>query len=131
MDYLFLSSLPPDTPLDVAVSYDIACQWCRNLIARALTYVKQLRTNEGRLGSFTYLVPKFHLPAHVESCQTQYSFNFHPYVGRTDGEAPERGWAHINPIAASTAEMGPGSRRDTLDDHFGDHNWKKICTLGM
>jgi hypothetical protein len=27
--------------------------------------------------------------------------------------------------------MGPGSRRDTLDDHFGDMNWKKICDLGL
>ncbi|TFK57878.1 hypothetical protein BDN72DRAFT_732579, partial [Pluteus cervinus] len=74
---------------------------------------------------FTYLVPKFHLPAHVGKCQTQYSFNLHPHVGRTDGEAPERGWSHINPIAMSTSEMGPGSRRDTLNDHFGDWNWKK------
>ncbi|KAG1795019.1 uncharacterized protein HD556DRAFT_1442348 [Suillus plorans] len=26
--------------------------------------------------------------------------------------------------------MGPGSRRDTLDDHFGDWNWKKLVGLG-
>ncbi|KAG1788560.1 uncharacterized protein HD556DRAFT_1447770 [Suillus plorans] len=26
--------------------------------------------------------------------------------------------------------MGPGSRRDTLDDHFGDWNWKKSVGLG-
>jgi hypothetical protein len=26
--------------------------------------------------------------------------------------------------------MGPGARRDTLDDHFGDWNWKKITMLG-
>ena len=26
--------------------------------------------------------------------------------------------------------MGPGSRRDTLDDHFGDRNWKKTTGLG-
>ncbi|KAG1872496.1 hypothetical protein DFJ58DRAFT_677370 [Suillus subalutaceus] len=25
---------------------------------------------------------------------------------------------------------GPGNRRDTLDDHFGDWNWKKIILLG-
>ncbi|TFK61214.1 hypothetical protein BDN72DRAFT_778493, partial [Pluteus cervinus] len=52
-------------------------------------------------------------------------------VGRTDGEAPERGWSHINPIALSTCEMGPGSRRDTLDDHFGDLNWKKTYQMGI
>jgi hypothetical protein len=51
-------------------------------------------------------------------------------VGRMDGEAPERGWLNINPVALSTKEMGPGSRRDTLDDHFGDWNWKKSIGLG-
>ena len=47
-----------------------------------------------------------------------------------DGEGVERGWEHINPLAVSTKEMGPRSRRDTLDDHFGDHNWKKTIGLG-
>ncbi|KAG1749250.1 hypothetical protein EDB19DRAFT_1825495 [Suillus lakei] len=51
-------------------------------------------------------------------------------VGRMDGEAPERGWANINPVASSTKEMGPGARRDTLDDFFGDWNWKKVVGLG-
>lgn len=77
----------------------------------------------------TFFVPKFHLPAHIEKCQTTYSFNFRPGVGRTDGEAPERGWANINPIASSTKEMGPGARRDILDDHFGYSNWRKIVGL--
>jgi hypothetical protein len=78
-----------------------------------------------------YLVPKFHLPAHVEACNLAFSFNLTRGVGRTDGEAPERGWANINPAAQSTKEMGPGSRRDTLDDHFGDWNWKKIIKMGI
>ncbi|KAG1876673.1 hypothetical protein DFJ58DRAFT_721136 [Suillus subalutaceus] len=81
--------------------------------------------------SIIFLVPKFHLPAHIAKCQTSFSFNFIKGVGRTDGEAPERGWADINPIATSTCEMGPGSRRDTLDDHFNDWNWKKICAMGL
>ena len=40
-------------------------------------------------------------------------------------QAPERGWANINPVASSTKEMGLGARRDTLDDYFGDSNWKR------
>ncbi|KAF8910492.1 hypothetical protein CPB84DRAFT_1743352 [Gymnopilus junonius] len=47
----------------------------------------------------------------------------------TDGEGVERGWDCINPIATSTCEMGPGSRRDTLDAHFGDWNWQKTCSM--
>lgn len=59
-----------------------------------------------------------------------FSFNFGKNVGCTDGEAPERGWANINHVASSTKEMGPGARRDTLDDHFSDWNWKKVTMLG-
>lgn len=77
-----------------------------------------------------FFVPKFHLPAHIEKCQTTFSFNFKRGIGRMDGEAPERGWANINPVASSTKEMGPGARRDTLDDFFGDWNWKKVVGLG-
>jgi hypothetical protein len=88
---------------------------------------------EVRLNNIKYirfLVPKFHLLSHVEACNLAFSFNLTKGVGRTDGEAPERGWANINPAAQSTKEMGPGTRRDTLDDHFGDWNWKKIIKLG-
>ncbi|KAJ7270337.1 hypothetical protein C8J57DRAFT_1435473 [Mycena rebaudengoi] len=72
----------------------------------------------------------FHLPAHIEACNILFSFNLTPFVGQTDGEAPERGWANVNPLAASTKEMGPGSRRDTIDDHYNDWNWKKIIAMG-
>lgn len=46
-----------------------------------------------------------------------------------DGEAPERGWSSANDLAYSTREMGPGSRRDTLDDCFGDTNWTKAVRM--
>ncbi|KAG6848454.1 hypothetical protein H0H93_016828 [Arthromyces matolae] len=68
----------------------------------------------------------FHLPAHVMACQTPFSFNFNRFVGRTDGEGIERGWSHINPVATSTREMGPGHRRDTIDDHFATSLLRKI-----
>lgn len=77
-----------------------------------------------------FLVPKFHLPAHIRACQVAFSFNLTKLVGQSDGEAPERGWDDINGAATMTAEMGPGSRRDTLDDLFGDRNWKKTTRMG-
>ncbi|KAG2339219.1 hypothetical protein BDR05DRAFT_1003487 [Suillus weaverae] len=51
-------------------------------------------------------------------------------MARTDGEAPKRGWSNINPVVTSTRELGPGSRRDTLDNHFSDWNWCKVCNFG-
>ncbi|KAG2122502.1 hypothetical protein DEU56DRAFT_873615 [Suillus clintonianus] len=129
MDYLFFSTLHGRSVEMLNVSYDIACQWHKNIWERMATIPLDLHLDP--LTKFIrFFVPKFHLPAHVFKCQTSYSFNFSKNVGRTDGEAPERGWSNINPVASSTKEMGPGSRRDTLDDHFGDWNWKKTVGLG-
>ena len=130
MDYFFLSSLKFNIPRRLVISYDIACQWSRHLQERCRMYPSNA-ISSGDVHELVYAVPKFHLPAHVLKCQVDYSFNLIPGVGRTDGEAPERGWSYINGVASRTKEMGPGSRRDTLDDHFGDYNWRKITQVGI
>ncbi|KAG1836189.1 hypothetical protein C8R48DRAFT_751702 [Suillus tomentosus] len=129
MDYLFFSTLHDNCLDALNVSYDIACQWHKNLWSR----MKLLPDSHhiSYLDVFIhFFIPKFHLPAHINKCQTVFSFNFTRFVGRTDGEAPECSWSNINPVASSTKAMGPGCRRDTLDDHFGDWNWKKVIGLG-
>ena len=80
--------------------------------------------------SITYLVPKFHLPAHGSKCQVRYSFNYARGVGRTHGETVEQEWAYINLAALSTREMGPGARHSALDDSWGGWNWKKVLGFG-
>ncbi|KAJ7793029.1 hypothetical protein B0H14DRAFT_3498562 [Mycena olivaceomarginata] len=50
--------------------------------------------------NIVFLVPKFHLPAHIEECNIQFSFNL------------------------------TRARRDTLDAYFQYSNWKKITKLG-
>ncbi|KAG6818624.1 hypothetical protein H0H93_003377 [Arthromyces matolae] len=130
MDYFFGSSLTQNTPKIVIVSYDIACQWHRNLRKRFDVYGRSFGLPDPYGDrQLRFVVPKFHLLAHVDKCKVTYSLNLLPNVGRTDGEAPERGWAAVNAVANSTKEMGPGSRRDTLDDHFGDYNWRKYMSL--
>lgn len=114
------------------ISYDIVCQWSINLRQRMKDYVESasdffLFRDDAKV---TFLVPKFHLPAHIAKCRTRFSFNLTKNVGRTEGEAPERGWVGPNALAPSTKEMGPGSCRDTLDFHFGDANHKKVIGLG-
>ncbi|KIK39713.1 hypothetical protein CY34DRAFT_14196 [Suillus luteus UH-Slu-Lm8-n1] len=98
MDFLFFSTLRHHS-LDVLnVSYDIACQWHKNLWARMATLPKEYQLNHA-ITTVQFFVLKFHLPAHIAK------------------------------LASSTKEMGPGCRRDTLDDHFGDWNWKKVVNL--
>ncbi|KAK0490084.1 hypothetical protein EDD18DRAFT_1465849 [Armillaria luteobubalina] len=129
MDYAVLSTLQCNTPQQLVISYDIACQWTVNLWNRIAIYGPGMappQCPENVIG----LVPKFHLPAHIFQCQQNFSFNWTPHVGRTDGKAPERGWTRSNLVASSTKEMTAGSRRDTLDDHWGDHNWRKVTSIG-
>ncbi|KAK7025934.1 hypothetical protein VNI00_015849 [Paramarasmius palmivorus] len=83
------------------------------------------------LPDFQFVIPKLHIYGHTTDCQLKYSLNYAPGVGRTDGEGVERNWAGQGPIATSTTEMGPGSRHDALDDHWGSWNWQKLLGLGV
>ncbi|KAJ7469422.1 hypothetical protein FB451DRAFT_1476206 [Mycena latifolia] len=120
MDYMFFKSVKGTDLVRFFVSYDIACQWHINIWVRMIGYKNEDLMIRGGRKYMTFLVPKFHLPAHIEACNLRFSFNLTRY----------RGWADTNPLARSTAEMGPGSRRDTLNDHFNDWNYKKILLLG-
>ncbi|KAJ7438372.1 hypothetical protein B0H11DRAFT_1752825 [Mycena galericulata] len=129
MDYMFFRSIAGTDLVRFFVSYDIACQWHINIMNRMASYEAELQIVDDKK-FLVFLVPKFPLPAHIEECNLKFSFNLTPEVGQTDGEAPERGWANANPLAGSTREMGPGARRDMLNEHFNDWNWKKIVALG-
>ncbi|KAG2070061.1 hypothetical protein BDR04DRAFT_1128620 [Suillus decipiens] len=90
------------------LSYDVACQWHKKLWTHRDLIPPHLHlTHENKIIQF--FVPKFHLNAHIQQCQTSFSFNFSKNVGCMDVEAPERGWTNINHVALSTKEMGPGA----------------------
>jgi hypothetical protein len=129
MDFLFFKTLKGTLILVFVVSYDIACQWSINLYQRMFELDHDFFLFDNKR-YVRFLVPKFHLPAHIALCRTKFSFNFAKNVGRTDGESPERGWVKLNVLAPSTREMGPGSRRDILDCNIGDENWKKLFGIG-
>ncbi|KAK6988861.1 hypothetical protein R3P38DRAFT_3228156 [Favolaschia claudopus] len=129
MDYIFFIGLAGSEVSELYVSYDIVCQWHKNLFKRMKTFPDEVRFHRGK-HYCVFLIPKFHLPAHIEACNVLFSFHLTRYVGMTDGEAPERGWSLLNPLAGATAEMGPGNRWDTINDAFNDINYKKILGLG-
>lgn len=114
----------------IVFSYDIACQWSRNLFKRLRQLPKAMQISAEQLANARFVIPKFHIYSHGLACQTLYSLNFLPKSAKTNGEEPERWWAHINPVSMSTKEMGPGSRQDTIDDHAMAWNWQKIVGFG-
>ncbi|KAI5992012.1 hypothetical protein F5J12DRAFT_907442 [Pisolithus orientalis] len=129
MDYAFASALHHSDATVLKVLYDIACQWHKKLYQQMDQMPPSLQSNLHNW-AVTFLIPKFHLPAHIASCQWSFSFNWTKGVGQTDGKELECGWANLNPTASSMKTMGPGHRQDTLGDYFGDWNWKKLIGLG-
>ncbi|KAK7014754.1 hypothetical protein VNI00_019289 [Paramarasmius palmivorus] len=112
------------------LSYDIACQYCKKFFDRMqlLPDGASITIDECK---WSFVVPKLHIRGHERPCQERFALHLHPGAGQTDGEGIERLWAEMGPVGVSTREMGPGHRRDTLDDHQGARNWRKICGLGQ
>lgn len=130
MDFVYASVLRFVAVLLIIVSYDIACQWFINLARRIQDYwPNELKPVENM--SMLPLIPKLHHEGHKKTEKhKQYSFNFCKGVGHTDGECPECIWSGHNGVANTTKAMGPGSRHDMLDDHFGFWNFEKYVSMG-
>jgi hypothetical protein len=115
---------------NVVNGYDIACQWSKHLFERATKMpIHLLPSIEPSM--LEHKLPKLHAEAHGWKCQPAYSLNYAKGVGRWEAEGHERGWGSMNHMATSTAEMGPGHRREVLDDAFQYHNFKKITNIGL
>ncbi|KAJ3905079.1 hypothetical protein F5879DRAFT_988649 [Lentinula edodes] len=131
MDYVNIRSLHVNPPLRLTLSYDVMCQYSKKFEQRIKSYGDLLPLPDSlSVSDMQLLIPKFHLMGHQNSCRHQFAFNYANGTGKTDGESVERVWAESNTLAGSTKKMGPGSRRDTLDDHWNDWNWRKSITLG-
>lgn len=130
MDYLLASVLQHHDPrLKKVFSYDINCQYHKNLQARLKAMPPRIRL-QIVMALFAFVIPKLHVKGHARACQALFSLCLLAGAGMTDGEGIERQWASLGPVATSTREMGPGNRHDTIDDHLANWNWQKIVSLG-
>ncbi|KAK0430440.1 hypothetical protein EV421DRAFT_1893559 [Armillaria borealis] len=118
MDYIFCSRMQHSMPQRVVVSYDINCQWSKKLWDRIAIYPSSMTPHQDP-ANFVYLIPKFHLPAHIPSCHLKWMERL-----------PEHGWSQLNQLAASLKVMGLGGYLDTLDDHIGNYNYRKSALMG-
>ncbi|KAJ7791737.1 hypothetical protein B0H14DRAFT_2395344 [Mycena olivaceomarginata] len=130
MDWIAASiMIAKDPRLRKIISYDIVCQWWINLKKRLLLLPAAVRWTL-ILGLIRFVIPKLHIKGHKIPCQDHYSLELVPGSAQTDGEGIERPWAHIGGVGSSTKEMGPGSREDTLNGHWGSWNWQKLVGIG-
>jgi Kyakuja-Dileera-Zisupton transposase len=128
MDFIVLSALTGCALLRLLITYDIACQWSRNLVARMKSYPGVMRLDPESVEIQT-AVPTFHIHVHGPSCQQAFVLAFMLYTGRTAREEVETGWAHMNVVSASIQEMAPGLRHESLNDHWGGWNFQKTVTF--
>ncbi|KAJ7219352.1 hypothetical protein GGX14DRAFT_356364 [Mycena pura] len=110
------------------ISYDIVCQWCKELKDRLSKLPPLVRCNI-LLAYFRFVIPKLHIKGHKVLCWLLFSLCLVPGSGQTDAEGIERCWASIGGAAASTKVCGPGARADQLDDHWHHWNWTKLINL--
>ncbi|KAJ7041706.1 hypothetical protein C8F04DRAFT_1176799 [Mycena alexandri] len=129
MDWVFSAIMRWKNPrLPKVVSYDIICQWFLKLFERLLNMPPAVRFFIVT-SLYRFVIPKMHIHSHTLACQLLFSLNFLLGAGQTDGEGIERPWANLGGVATSTREMGPGSRRDTLDSHLSYWNWTKLIGI--
>ncbi|KAJ8518637.1 hypothetical protein ONZ45_g4299 [Pleurotus djamor] len=114
MDYIFASAVKNKSrSIKILVSYDIACQWSKNVIARLKN-----------------LPPSGTTSSSLSDASQSFSLNYLSGVGWTDGEGVERPWANIGATSTSIRVMGPGARVETLNNHWSHWNWQKVVGLG-
>ena len=132
MDLALLSTLKLAVKAGITralVSYDIGCQWSKNLEKRIPLYQISSSFDLSSLSYWRVVVPKFHLAGHGTDCQLKFNINFTQGAGRMTGEMIESGWAQSGSMAIWTRESGPFARRAVLDDHWSSENWCKLRRL--
>lgn len=130
-DYAFASAaahLTRGDRLAFGLTYDVWCHWIVNFPRRA----SNLPSNLTLPPDFDLVgaIPKWHLVGHDPTCYIRYSLDHTQYVGRMEGEGPERVWAHLNEHSGSTSEQGPGVRTDTINNLAYEWNFEKMIGFG-
>ena len=109
------------------ISYDVMCQWSVHMMERVngSNYLKLPDNLELRLA-----IGLFHIHGHQDTCLARYSPSFIKGGCQIDGETIKTLWAPLNEITRSTRGMSTSHRREVIDDHMNDSNWKKLIDIG-
>ncbi|KAJ7716059.1 hypothetical protein B0H16DRAFT_1667011 [Mycena metata] len=129
MDFILFCALFGFTLLWLTISYDIACQWRKNLLARMAKLPKALQLPMDDI-KWQSALPVWHAGLHEEECRNTHSLSVKVGVGKSDGEGVERTWSILNPAAYHMKDMNIGNREDHLNNKIDNHNFCKNIGLG-
>lgn len=93
MDFIAFFSLIGTALVSFVFSYDIVCQWFKNLKTRMRQLPQCMQIGTERLKNARAVLPKFHIYNHGPKCQVNFSLNFLKWSALTNGEEPEQWWA--------------------------------------
>ena len=124
IDYIIFSVLMGIMLPWIVLTYDIGCQWSKNMWKRNAEYPEAMQINPDT--RVDVAIPSWHINGHGQSCCNDFCLNYLVGAGRTCSEDVETSWSHTNPLAPSIREMGPAARHDTLNDHWNGWNFHKI-----
>ncbi|KAF8196616.1 hypothetical protein K438DRAFT_1585485 [Mycena galopus ATCC 62051] len=131
MDYIFASAWRHFLLLIFfLLSYNIMCQWSKNLKERLSKLLPAVRFSLVQC-FLKFVIPKLHILGHLTWCQEEFSLLYTLGAAQADMEGIERIWSSSGLMGASTREMGPGSRQDTLDNFWHYWNWNKVVGMGV
>lgn len=128
MDYALSEAIKSVTGVKrLLIMYDVACQYHKKLRKRfadseSLTWPADVLVYWG--------IGLFHVHAHQHDCLPKFSPSFIPGAGTVDGEIIETLWSSLNRIGGSTRAMTSAHRKEVMDDHMNDSNWRKTVGMG-
>jgi len=109
------------------ISYDVMCQWSVHMKDRVM---RSPHLNLSENLELRLAIGLFHIHGHQDTCLARYSPSFVEGGRQIDGETIETLWAPLNEISRSTRGMSTSHRREVIDDHMNDSNWKKLVGAG-
>jgi hypothetical protein len=124
MDFIIFAALVGVNLLRVIITYDVICAWSIHFRKRMAEFPESMRIPNTT--QVDVAIPGWHINGHGAKCRNNFNLSYMEGAGRTVGEDIETTWAGTNPLAPSVREMGPAARHDTLNDHWGGWNFRKI-----
>ena len=109
------------------ICYDVMCQWSVHMMERVNGSNHLILANDLQL---KLAISLFHIHGHQDTCLARYSPSFIEGTRQIDGKTIETLWAPLNEISRSTRGMSTSHRREVIDDHMNDSNWKKLVDIG-